>query len=52
MKKTYIKPVTTAVPVNMHHTLLAGSGGVNSESLLGNDFISSDVTYSPELYFE
>ena len=45
MKKTYINPTMNIVKLNAKSNILAGSGGVNNNSTVGNAFNGSDVTY-------
>ena len=45
MKKTYMKPETAMQVVNIEHTILAGSGGVETGSKLGEGYNKDDVSY-------
>lgn len=45
--KAYMKPVTTILAIHTEQLILAGSGGgVNNGDSVGNDYSSTDVTYS------
>ena len=46
--KKYIKPLTKEIKVNSYNSLLAGSGGVETGSSLGNEYSEGDVSYSKE----
>lgn len=48
MNKKYFAPEINIVEVCTHTQLLAGSGGVETDSGLGNAFTGTDVTYSRE----
>lgn len=50
MKKIYICPELKVMQI-MTTGMLATSGGVDTNSLLGNEYNSSDITYSPEFDF-
>lgn len=52
MTKIYIKPETTVNQVNIESQLLSGSPGVKQGDTTGNEFSSSDVTYSKGFFFE
>ncbi len=47
MKKIYIKPVTNVHKV-LAQTILAQSGGVTTNSKLGNSYNGNDVSYTKE----
>lgn len=52
MTKIYIKPETTVYQVKIDSQLLSGSPGVNTDDTTGNEYSSSDVTYSKGFFFE
>jgi len=44
--KQYIKPELTISEIQTTVTILAGSGGVTTDSTVGKEFNGNDVTYS------
>ena len=52
MKKTYINPTMSIVKLNANSNILAGSGGVTTNSTVGNEFNSGDVSYGRGGWFD
>ena len=52
MKKTYINPNIEVVNLNVKTGLLAGSGGVTTDSTPGNAYNSGDVSYGHDDEFD
>ena len=48
MKKQYVNPTMEVVEMNTKCNILAGSGGLTTGSTTGEEYTSTDVSYSRE----
>lgn len=50
--KKYIKPICETIELNIQSGILAGSGGVTTDSTPGNSYNSGDVSYGHDDEFD